>query len=252
MPVLLEARLQLEYDIFPLLLKILNWRIEGGFSTINLFNFVTVLALVLCALGIYARLSLVAAGLLMAITEWAVSSNLRTNAPNSPILVIFLLVLCGVAFREKTENLRSNQHDRFGQAGTLASSTCLAIEAVLPFAFLNAAISKVIGGGFGWLNGETLSAYFHFIYLESGVTAAKVISSSPNLCLWLSVLTLAFEIGFAAVIFVKKWRPVFVGAALIFHLGVLYTMWINFLWMYGPIYFIYLNLPPAYFQWRRV
>ena len=184
--------------------------------------------LFLAALGIFPAITATLAASLFFLVEIIVSPNLKTNAPNAP----FFAMVAVAVFSVLVQMNRQKKNYR---------PIILAIEAILPFVYFNAFVSKVLNGGWSWFNGETLRGYFYFMYLETGNILALAISKSLVLCGVLAISTLVFEASFGLILFRKPLRLWLVAIALFFHLGVYLTMQINFFWMYFPVYFIYLD-----------
>ncbi|MBS1522337.1 MAG: hypothetical protein JST50_15155 [Bacteroidetes bacterium] len=113
------------------------------------------------------------------------------------------------------------------------------IKIVLIQVYFSAAIQKIRHSGLGWLNGQYLQAYLIENYIWTDRNAALAIASNTIFCAILSTLVLIFELTFGLVLFLPQLTFIYVGFALLFHLGTLITMRINYLKYLGPVYLVF-------------
>ena len=90
-----------------------------------------------------------------------------------------------------------------------------------------------------WFNGKYLQAYLLENYLWTDRTSALAVAGKPLLCVLMSTLTLVFELTFWVVIFFPKLIFLYVAIALLFHIGTLVTMRINYLKYLSPVYLVF-------------
>ncbi|HEY9000078.1 MAG TPA: hypothetical protein VIM89_01905 [Mucilaginibacter sp.] len=113
------------------------------------------------------------------------------------------------------------------------------IKIVLIQVYFSAGVQKIRHSGLGWLNGKYLQAYLLENYLWTDRNTAVLVASNRVLCAILSVLVLTFELTFGIVLFLPQLTFIYVGFALLFHMGTLITMRINYLKYMGPIYLVF-------------
>jgi len=105
--------------------------------------------------------------------------------------------------------------------------------------YLSAGLQKIKHSGLDWLDGKYLQAYLLENYLWTDRNTALRLASNKMLCAALSLLVLIFELTFGIVLFLPQLTFVYVGFALVFHLGTLITMRINYLKYLGPVYLVF-------------
>jgi hypothetical protein len=113
------------------------------------------------------------------------------------------------------------------------------IKIVLIQVYFSAGIQKIRSSGLGWLNGKYLQAYLIENSLWTDRNAVIAIASNTIMCAVLSLLVLTFELTFGVVLFLPQLTFIYVGFALLFHLGTLITMRINYLKYIGPVYLVF-------------
>jgi hypothetical protein len=113
------------------------------------------------------------------------------------------------------------------------------IKIVLIQVYFSAGVQKIRRSGLGWLNGKYLQAYLLENYLWTDGNLAIALASNTVLCAVLSILVLTFELTFGVVLFLPQLTFIYVGFALLFHLGTLITMRINYLKYIGPVYLVF-------------
>ena len=113
------------------------------------------------------------------------------------------------------------------------------IKLALVQIYFSAGLEKIRQSGLKWLNGKYLQAYLLENYLWTDRTAALAVAGNLAACAALSTLVLIFELTFAIVVFIPALTFIYVGFALIFHLGTLITMRINYLKYLWPVYLVF-------------
>jgi len=122
---------------------------------------------------------------------------------------------------------------------TSATWELVLIKIVLVQVYLSAGVQKIKRSGLEWFNGKYLQAYLMENYLWTDRSAALKLASNTILCATFSTLVLIFELTFGIVLFLPQLTFVYVGFALLFHLGTLITMRINYLKYLGPVYLVF-------------
>ncbi|HJP62133.1 MAG TPA: hypothetical protein VJ844_01765, partial [Mucilaginibacter sp.] len=115
----------------------------------------------------------------------------------------------------------------------------LLIKIALVQVYFSAGLQKISRSGIAWFNGKYLQAYLLENYLWADRTSALVIAGRPLLCALLSAVTLVFELTFWVVVFFPNLIFLYVAIALLFHIGTLITMRINYLKYLGPVYLVF-------------
>jgi hypothetical protein len=107
--------------------------------------------------------------------------------------------------------------------------------------YFSAGLQKVRNSGLNWINGKTLQAYLLENYLWSDQKAGLQLALKPQLCMLASILVLFFELSFWIIIPVPALTPVYVTGAVLFHIGTLVAMRINYLKYLLPVYTVFLT-----------
>ena len=115
----------------------------------------------------------------------------------------------------------------------------LLIKIALVQVYFSAGVQKLSRSGMAWFNGKYLQAYLLENYLWTDRTSALAVAGKPLLCVLMSTLTLVFELTFWVVIFFPKLIFLYVAIALLFHIGTLVTMRINYLKYLSPVYLVF-------------
>ena len=113
------------------------------------------------------------------------------------------------------------------------------IEACIAQLYLSSGVQKLKQSGLGWCNGETLQAHLFANYLWSDRKTGFIIAQKRWLCTLLSIFTMLFELSFWLILFFPQLTYIYVSAALLFHLGTLLTMRINYLKYLLPVYMVF-------------
>lgn len=113
------------------------------------------------------------------------------------------------------------------------------IKLALIQVYFSAGLEKIRQSGLEWINGKYLQAYLLENYLWTDRAVSLTITRSPVICALLSTFVLIFELTFSIVLFLPALTFVYVAFALIFHLGTLITMRINYLKYLWPVYMVF-------------
>jgi len=96
-------------------------------------------------------------------------------------------------------------------------------------------ITKLLNGGFHWLNGQSLAYYVSSDENGKSILLKHLMHTQPALSLFLSVSSIVLECGSMVAVFSVYWRPIILLNATAFHFGIWLTMWPN----YAPQTFCY-------------
>jgi hypothetical protein len=200
-------------------------KISSG--TFILFGILMLLSLISAALGWFPRISLAVALCCYFFYFSQIISisyvNRKTNL--IPIVLIILLV---------SPSISKPLSDPAPEWPVMLIKLCIAQM------YLSAGIQKLRKCGLKWADGTILQAYLLNHFLWGDMTAAMTVARNLALCRALSILTLLFELTFWVIIFVPALTYVYAIAGLLFHLGTLITMRINYLKYLIPVYTVFI------------
>lgn len=117
----------------------------------------------------------------------------------------------------------------------------LLVKIVLAQIYFSAGMQKLRRTGLRWADGRSLQAYFIDHYLWGDTQSALKMANHPSLCRLLSISVLIFELTFWIIIFLPVLTYIYLPAAFLFHLGILFTMKINYLKYLSPTYLVFLT-----------
>jgi len=90
---------------------------------------------------------------------------------------------------------------------------------LLAMVYFSTGSTKLIYGGLRWMNGYTLQGRTLQDALGRDIPLGIWLAQQHTLAVLLSIGTIIFELGFAASLFLPRWRTSFFAAALAFHVG---------------------------------
>jgi uncharacterized membrane protein YphA (DoxX/SURF4 family) len=106
--------------------------------------------------------------------------------------------------------------------------------------YFSAGLQKLGHSFRNWCNGKSLQAFLFENYLWSDRKIGFKLAQNQQLCAILSTLTLFFELTFGIIVLVPGLTFYYVAAAVLFHLGTLIAMRINYLKYMLPVYMVFL------------
>ena len=115
------------------------------------------------------------------------------------------------------------------------------IKLCLAQVYFSAAVQKIKQAGWKWSDGNSLQSSLMNNYLWSDSTPALLLAKNKKLCVFISTVTLFFELTFVVAIFIPVLTAFYVLLALSFHLVILITMRINYLKYLIPIYTVFIT-----------
>jgi uncharacterized membrane protein YphA (DoxX/SURF4 family) len=101
-------------------------------------------------------------------------------------------------------------------------------QALLALAYFSTGLSKLVYGGFDWLNGYTLQQYMLQDALVRNVPLGLWLAQQHALCVALSIFTVLFELFFFVALIIPKTVPYILISGVAFHVGLLVTMAVPF------------------------
>ena len=101
-------------------------------------------------------------------------------------------------------------------------------QVLLAWTYFSNAVAKLLYSGLEWMNGYTLQQSMLYSSLQWGRPLGYQLAQHHDLCVALSVATVAFELLFPLALFVPRSRPALLLAGAVFHLVLYFTMNIGF------------------------
>jgi hypothetical protein len=97
------------------------------------------------------------------------------------------------------------------------------VHVLLALTYFSTGISKILYGGFRWMNGYTLQSYTFQDAIRREIPLGIVVAQQYTLCVFLSIFTILFELFFCVSLFAPRTALYFLIAGVLFQIG-LYTM----------------------------
>ncbi len=119
---------------------------------------------------------------------------------------------------------------------TLVSWPWRLAQIMIALVYLQAAVEKLLIGGFTWLYPQNFRAY---LYMHP-TTLGEWLSQSDFWCIALPLGALLFQIAFVSIVFFPRFKWFFLLAGLVFHLSTFLLLGIG--WYYSPWMLVYLFL----------
>jgi hypothetical protein len=116
--------------------------------------------------------------------------------------------------------------------------------------YVSAGYLKVRHSGFSWATATQLQGILLLQHLKYDIPYACRVAKHDKLCSVIAFLTLAFELTFPIVLLVPELELLYMVSAILFHLGTLVLMRIDYLTYHGPALLAFLvillahHLPP--------
>ena len=101
-------------------------------------------------------------------------------------------------------------------------------QALLAWTYFSNAVAKLLYSGLDWMNGYTLQQSLLYSSLQWERPLGLRLAQQHELCVALSIATIAFELLFPLTLFVRRSRPALLVAGAVFHIVLYFTMNIVF------------------------
>ncbi|MDP1818434.1 MAG: hypothetical protein Q8K58_00895 [Acidimicrobiales bacterium] len=195
------------------------------------------------AWGWHPALSLpVWAAALLLVATYASSWGQLFHTEN--LLVLHALLLAGFAVAHRTRHIDPR-------------TVLTALAVVVAAAYVVAAVAKLRGSGWDWLDGDILRNKVAFDNVRKSVIGAPASPFAGTVVGWgwlwapLAVLTIAVELGAPIALLGRRWATSWIAAAWAFHVGILAIMAIGFPYqLLGLAYAPLLPLERLRVPWR--
>lgn len=101
-------------------------------------------------------------------------------------------------------------------------------QALLVWSYFSNAVAKLAYSGLDWMNGYTLQQSMLYSAVQWERPLGLWLAQQHELCMALSIATIALELAFPLALFVPRLRPVLLASAVAFHVAMYLTMNIGF------------------------
>jgi len=186
---------------------------------------ITVIAGGLALIGLFTRISL----FLLALGVWFFVSHGYSYADVHHPQALFAIFLMLLPFSPVGERLSVDALLRRRSGRPVEEATDMAmwplklLHVLLALTYFSTGITKLISGGFAWMNGYTLQRYIFSDAISSNLPLGIWLSQHYTLCVILSVLTILFEVFYFVSILVPRVAPLIFLGAIFFHIGLYVT-----------------------------
>jgi hypothetical protein len=207
-------------------------------------------SLTLALIGLATRPNLLVSAVLFFLVRGQLLSLTKSPDSNyvyhSHNLVVFVLIILAMDSNMGKRSLITRWPRLLGQMKTpsISSHSLNLVIISMGMVYFGASYVRLVTSGLGWMDGYTLKSFLMMSYFSDGSLLAYKLAQHHYVCIALSILLMAFELGFIFAFFF--WRPyvaLFVGSCLL-HYSILLVMNINFFNYHGFALVAYLCLPP--------
>ena len=199
----------------------------SGFRTLY---WITVVVGVLALIGLFTRVSL----FIFALANWIFIAHLYSYADIHHPEAVFSILLMLLAFAPSGDSLSIDALLRRRKAGAaggpgqshpsdMAMWPLKTAHALMALTYFSTGLSKLVFGGFRWMNGYTLQAYLLGDGLRRDLPIGIWMSQHRTLCILLSIGTVVFELTFFISLIRPRTAPFFFLSGLFFQIGLLVT-----------------------------
>lgn len=101
-------------------------------------------------------------------------------------------------------------------------------QALLAWSYFSNAVAKLAYAGLNWMNGYTLQESMLYSAVQWERPLGLWLAQQHELCVALSIATIAYELAFPLALFVPRSRPILLVSTVAFHIGMYVTMNIGF------------------------
>jgi uncharacterized membrane protein YphA (DoxX/SURF4 family) len=192
-------------------------------SVITGLYWLTIAAGVLALVGLFTRASL----LVFTLGTWIFVAHLFSygDRHHTEALFCIFLLLLALAPSGACLSLDALIRRRRGEAGETADLSEMAVwplkvtHVLFALTYFSAGMSKLLHSGTRWLNGYTLRGHIFGDALERGHPVGIWLAQQHEIAIALSVFTILLEVFFFVSLFLPRFAPLFIAAALAFQIG---------------------------------
>lgn len=179
--------------------------------------------------------------------------NFRAILCSALSLIIFLLFQCWTFSFEKLDHGYATLtyafllipfllDERRKNIDDFNSWSLQLIKISLAFVYLLSAFEKILISGLSWLKPDNFKTYLSF----HETALSKLVVQSDFLCIFLSGSSLIFQLSFILIIFIPRWKWIWIVGGILFHTGTLVLMKIGII--LNPWILVYI----FFFDWTNV
>jgi hypothetical protein len=190
-------------------------------GTFTALYWVTIVAGLAALVGLFSRASM----LVLALGFWILVAHKYSYAdlhhPEAP-WALFLLPLAFAPIGERVSVdalLRRRRGVEPRETADTAIWPLKLAHVVLAMTYFSTGITKVISGGFAWMNGYTLQNIAFGDAVPREIPFGIWLGQQYELCVVLSVFTVLFEVFFFVSLFLPRTAPFFFINGVLFHIG---------------------------------
>jgi uncharacterized membrane protein YphA (DoxX/SURF4 family) len=192
-------------------------------SVITGLYWLTFAAGILALVGLFTRTSL----FVFASGTWIFVAHLFSYGDRHHTEALFCIFLLLLAFAPSGERLSVDAliRRKRGAAGKEDGRSEMAIwplkvmHVLFALTYFSAGMSKLLHSGTRWLNGYTLRGHTFGDALERGHPVGIWLAQQHELAVALSIFTILLEVFFFVSLFLPRFAPLFIAAALAFQIG---------------------------------
>jgi hypothetical protein len=188
---------------------------------------ITMVAGVLALIGLGTRVSL----FIFALGNWFFIAHLYSYADIHHPEAVFSILLMLLPFAPSGDSLSIDAllRQRKAGGGALSHQSDMAMWplktawALMALTYFSTGLTKLVFGGFRWMNGYTLQAYLLADGLRRDIPFGVWMAQHRTLCILMSIGTVVFELGFFVSLLRPRIAPLFFLGGVIFQIGLLVT-----------------------------
>jgi hypothetical protein len=226
-------------------------------AAFRVLYWVTVIAGIAALVGLFTRASL----FVFALAIWIFVSHLYSYADVHHEAAVFSIFLMCLAFSPSGKSLSLDalmrrRRDRLAGGTTGVPATVdtamwplKLAHVLLAMTYFSTGITKMISGGFAWMNGYTLQGYVFSDAMARGFPLGIWLGQQHTIAILLSVFTVLFELFFFVSIILPWTAPFFFIGGLLFQVGLYLTGGHDFFPHMVLLFLLLLFITP---EWWRV
>jgi len=223
-------------------------------SVITTLYWVTFVAGILALVGLLTRVSL----FVFAMGTWVFVAHLfsygdRHHTEALFCIFLLLLALAPSGARLSIDALLRRRRGEVPDADGLSEMAIWPLKVMhvlFALTYFSAGMSKLMHSGARWLNGYTLRGHTFGDALERGHPVGIWLSQQQELAVALSVFTIVLEVFFFVSLFIPRFAPLFILAALGFQIGLYVSAGYDFFQHMVLLVLLLLFLRPEWWQRR--
>jgi uncharacterized membrane protein YphA (DoxX/SURF4 family) len=223
-------------------------------SVITALYWITFAAGILALVGLFTRAAL----FVFAIGTWIFVAHLFSYGDRHHTEALFCIFLLLLALAPSGERLsidallrrRRREAPEADGRSELALWPLKVMHVLFALTYFSAGMSKLLHSGARWLNGYTLRGHTFGDALERGHPLGIWLAQQHELAVALSVLTILLEVFFFVSLFVPRFAPLFILAALGFQVGLYVSAGYDFFQHIVLLVLLLFFLRPEWWQSR--